>query len=130
MFVPKHNRMKKTVKFVRLMNGFNVGSWIKELVNTVKISIDMSIHVGFSFIAVKQLPNISYKYFYAAKDLCLINGNFDNEKDALKFAENLEKQDYADFHEETFFATESGDPFQKSGFGPKQLIGCYVWITK
>ena len=134
-FVPKHTHDRKTIRFVRLMTGFDVGKWLKELLSFMKFSVDIRISIGFSFIGQKSLWKLDldeneYIYYYAAQDLCTISERFFEMRDARKFADEIAKMDYADFLHETFMETESGDPFVNSGINPHVLIANYIWITK
>ena len=113
------------------MNGFDVGSWLSEIVKNLTVSRYMRISVGFSFIGVKyEKTEPKFIYFYAAQELCTINGTFRKRSQARKFAKNLEGKPYYEFLSETFLETESGDPFANSGIGPHCLVACFVWITK
>ena len=117
---------------VRLMNGsFNPGSFLKEIIPFLGISIDIRINVGFSFIGVKlEKLEPKFSYFFAAKDLCTIKGVFRKRQDAIDFAEKLETRQYNDLLNETFFENESGDIFTNSGIGPYCLVACTIWIQK
>ena len=135
VFIPRHKQARKTIRFVRLMTGFNVGAWLKEILEFLIISVDIQISIGFSFIGRKaswklEDGEFEYIYYYAAKDLCTINERFYDMNDALKFANDIEEYDYSDFLSETFFETESGDPFINSGIMPHVLVANYIWITK
>ena len=113
------------------MNGFNVGSWLGEILQYLSISVDMKIQVGFSFVGVQYKKNIpKYTYFWAAPDLCEIEGKFYYPNDAAEFAKNLEKNAEPDYLEQTFLKSQSGKIFDTSGIGPHALIACYIWITK
>ena len=117
------------------MTGFNVGAWLKELLDFMIFSVDIQISIGFSFIGRKphwklEEDELEYIYYFAAPDLCTINERFYDMNDALKFADEIEKMDYSDFIRETFFETESGDPFDNSGICPDVLVANYIWITK
>ena len=114
------------------MNGsFNPGSLLKEIVPRLAISVDVHIKVGFSFIGVKyEKLQPKYSYFFAAQDLCTIKGTFLQREEAMSFAEDLEKRNYIDFLQETFFSTESGERFTHSRIGPFCLVACYIWISK
>ena len=131
-FVPKHKLVRKTVRFVRLMTGFNVGEWVKEILDPLAISSDIRINIGFSFVGKKwvkhQIPE--YIYFYAAQELSSIKALIRTKADSKKFLEDLQQQNYSDFLEQTFLETDSGDPFANSGIAPHLLIACYMWITK
>ena len=122
----------KTLRLVRLMNGsFNPGSLLKEIIPQLAISVDVHIKVGFSFIGVKyEKLQPTYSYFFAAQELCTIRGRFQNQEEAMKFANQLEKRQYHDFLNETFLESESGDIFTNSGIGPHCLVGCYLWLSK
>ena len=122
----------KTVRLVRLMNDeFNPGTFLKQLVPHLTVSIDIRINIGFSFIGVQdQHLEPKYSYFFAAEDLCTIKGVFRKREDILNFAENLEKREYLDFLQETFLESESGDRFTKSGIRPFCLVACHMWIMK
>ena len=117
------------------MTGFDVGAWLKEILSLIRFSVDIRISIGFSFIGKKNTWKLEdgeneYIYYYAAQDLCNINERFFNWNDVNKFADGVEKMDYADFLHETFFETESGDPFVNSGINPHVLVANYIWITK
>ena len=114
------------------MNGsFNPGSFIKELIPYIGISIDVRIKVGFSFIGVQyEKLEPRFSYFFAAEELSTIRGIFQKRKDAMEFAEDLEKRQYNDFLNETFLESEAGDQFSNSGIGPLALVACYIWIAK
>ena len=117
------------------MTGFNVGAWLKEILDFLVFSTEIQISVGFSFIGRKaewQLEEgeFEYIYYFAAKDLCTINERFYDMNDAIKFANEIEQLEYSDLLSETFFETESGDPFISSGIMPHVLVANYIWITK
>ena len=104
----------------------DIADWLTELLTPLRISVDMRISVGFSFIGQKSNR---LTYFFAAKELCTINGVFRKKTSALDFAKSL-KRPHHGFLEETFLSTESGEPFSLSGIRPHSLIACYIWITK
>ena len=117
------------------MTGFNVGAWLKEILEFLIMSVDIQISIGFSFIGRKaewklEEGESQYIYYYAGKELCTINERFHDMNDALKFANDIEQKEYSDFLSETFFETESGDPFINSGIMPHVLVANYIWITK
>ena len=135
VLIPKHKQPRKTLRFVRLMTGFNVGAWLKEILEFLIISVDIQISIGFSFIGRKaewklEEGEFEYIYYYAAKDLCTINERFYDMNDVIKFANEIEQYEYSDFLSETFFETESGDPFINSGIMPHVLVANSIWITK
>ena len=110
---------------------FNPGTFLKQLVPHLTVSIDIRINIGFSFIGVQdQHLEPKYSYFFAAQDLCTIKGTFLQREEAMSFAEDLEKRNYIDFLQETFFSTESGERFTNSRIGPFCLVACYMWIMK
>ena len=134
-FVPKHTKARKTIRFVRLMTGFNVGDWLKELLSFMRVSVDITISIGFSFIGRKNHWKLDEGekeliYYYAAPDLCTLSERFNKMQDAKRFADDVSQMDYADFLHETFMETESGDPFVNSGISPHALIANFIWITK
>ena len=111
--------------------SFNPGAFIKEFIPNIGISIDIDIKVGFSFIGAKYEklePQLSY--FYAAEELATIRGTFRKHKEAIAFAEEIEKRDYNDFLNETFLNSEAGDIFTNSGIGPVRLVACTIWLSK
>lgn len=115
------------------MNGeYNPGTFLKQLIPHLTVGIDMRIKVGFSFIGVKIQSNGEprYSYFFAAEDLCTINQVFHKREQAMTFAENLEKQQYDDFLNETFLVSKSGERFAQSGISPLALVANYIWIRK
>ena len=110
---------------------FNPGTFLKQLVPHLTVGIDIEINVGFSFIGVQdQHLEPKYSYFFAAQDLCTIKGTFLQREEAMQFAEDLEKRNYIDFLQETFFSTESGERFTHSRIGPHCLVACYIWLSK
>ena len=130
--MPKHKADRKTVRFVRLMTGFDVGSWLGEILQYLSISVDMKIRIGFSFIGVQMIKHHipKYTYFWAAPDLCEIEGKFYYPDDAAKFAEDLKGVKEPQYLTQTFLKSQSGKIFDTSGIGPHVLIACYIWITK
>ena len=131
-FEPKHKKGLKTLRLTRLMNGkYNPGTFLKQLIPHLTVGIDLRISVGFSFIGVKyEKMEPKYSYFFAAQDLCTIQGVFHKREEAFDFAEKLEKRPYFDLLNETFFQSESGDIFTNSGIGPHLLVANYLWISK
>ena len=122
---------RKTVRFVRLMSGFNVGQWLGQILEYLAVSVDMKIRIGFSFLGVKYKQNEpEYIYFYAAADLCEIEETFTHPVDAIKFARDLEKYTHRDYLQQTFLASQSDNIFSTSGIGPHILVASYIWITK
>ena len=110
---------------------FNPGTFLKQLIPHLTISIDIRINIGFSFIGVQnQFREPTYSYFFAAEDLCTIKGVFHKREEALDFADELQKKNYRDFLQETFLESESGERFTNSGIGPYCLVACYTWISK
>ena len=114
------------------MNGeFNPGTFLKQLIPHLTVSIDIRINIGFSFIAIQnQHLEPKFSYFFAAQDLCTIKGTFVKREEALAFAEELETRKDRDFLSEIFFSTESGERFINSRIGPFCLVACYIWISK
>ena len=112
-------------------DSFNPGTFIKDLIPKLGISIDIRIKVGFSFIGLK-FENLEqqFTYFFAAEELAAIKGVFRKHEEAVAFAESLEKREYHDFMNETFLESEAGDAFANSGFGPHCLVACYIWLSK
>ena len=47
-----------------------------------------------------------------------------------KIVSELELKKPSDHLANTFFTTEIGDPFHKSGYCPHNLVANYIWITK
>ena len=114
------------------MNGeYNPGSFLKQLIPYLTVGIDIRINIGFSCIGVKyQNGDPQFSYFFAAPSLCTIREVFHKREEISKFADELEKQQYDDFLQETFLKSESGEIFENSGFGPYCLVACYIWISK
>ena len=115
------------------MNGdYHPGTFLKQLIPHLTVGIDLEINVGFSFIAIQSQHDLEpkFSYFFAAQDLCTIKGTFVQREEAMKFAKELEKQNYSDLLKETFFSTESGERFLNSRIGPYCLVACYIWISK
>ena len=129
-FVPKHKRDRKTLRFVRLMTDFNVGSWLGEILKYLYVSVDMRIQIGFSFVARKGNTEPTFIYYFAAPDLASYDKTFEFTEDALKFAAELENTKHSDFLSETFFEKMTENIFAQSGIRPDVLIACYFWITK
>ena len=114
------------------MTGFDVGSWLGEILQYLSISVDMKIRIGFSFIGVQMIKHHipKYTYFWAAPDLCEIEGKFYYPDDAAKFAEDLKGVKEPQYLTQTFLKSQSGKIFDTSGIDPHALIACYIWITK
>ena len=110
---------------------FNPGTFLKQLLPHLTVGIDIRINIGFSFVGIQnQHLEPKFSYFFAAQDLCTIKGVFHKREEAIDFAEELQKKNYRDFLNETFFSTESGDRFTNSRIGPFCLVACYIWISK
>ena len=52
---------KNNIKLVRLMNGVKLGDWLNELITPINITIE----VGFSYIALKS--DLTYEYVEAQR---------------------------------------------------------------
>ena len=131
-FEPKNKKGLKTIRLVRLMNGeYNPGTFLKELIPHLSMGIDIRVNIGFSFIGRKmERGEPHYLYFFAAQNCCTIKGVFHKIEDLKGFADELERRQYFDLLNETFFQSESGQNFQNSGFDPECLVACYIWISK
>ena len=131
-FEPQHKKGLKTIRLVRLMNGeYNPGTFLKQLIPFLSMSIDIQIKIGFSFIGVQNhFDKQRFTYFFAAQDLCTIREVFHKREEMSKFADQLEKQQYDDFLQETFLKSQSGERFIESGIRPLVLVACYTWIRK
>ena len=118
----------KTIRFTRLIqHDFNCGTWLKEILSNIRFTDLIVIHVGFSFIAHNGDQKI---YLFCAKALAPYMAKCLNKNDALDFAGELELKKPSDHLANTFFSTEIGDPFHKSGYCPNNLVANYIWITK
>ena len=55
----------QTIKLSRLMNGFNIGEWINEIISIIPC---ITLEIGFSYIVL--LPDMSYRFVEAQRDTC------------------------------------------------------------
>ena len=125
----------KTLRFTRLVSkDFNVGTWLKEILSKIRFSDLMVIHVGFSFIAhnkhLSTPDETTQIYLFCPKSLAPYTIKCLKFSEAREFADKLEQMKPNEHLENTFFATETGDPFQQSGYVPNNLVCNYIWISK
>ena len=125
----QHKLEWKTLRFTRVVDkDFNCGTWLKQILEQIRFNDLMMIHVGFSFIAENNLERI---YLFCPKALASYHIKCLNKEDAELFATDLEKKTLADHLANTFVTTsETGNPFQQSGYNPANLVCNYIWITK
>ena len=86
------------------------------------------INVGFSFIATNKEEKI---YLFCPKALASYSIKCIEKSEAYEFAESLEKISQAEHLQNTFISTtDTGNPFEESGYCPLHLVCSYIWITK
>ena len=125
----QHNLEWKTIRFTRLLESdFNVGTWLKSIIKAIRWNDFCVIHVGFSFIATNKEEKI---YLFCPKSLAAYSEKCIEKSDAIEFAERLEKMTQAEHLQNTFInTTDTGNPFEQSGYCPFRLVCSYIWITK
>ena len=131
-FEPQHKQGLKTLRFVRLMTpDYNPGQFLKQLIKYLTVGVSVRVKIGFSFIGVQyQNGEPRFSYFFAAEDLCLIEGVFRKKQDLNDFADQIEKLQHKNFLNQTFLASKSGERFSNSGISPHILVASYFWIRK
>ena len=118
----------KTLRFTRLVEpDFNCGTWLKTILEKVRSSEIMYIQVGFSFIALNKQNKI---YLFCPKALAPYTVKCTDKSEATAFADKLEKMTQNEHLENIFLKTETGNPFNESGYCPNILVANYIWISK
>ena len=118
----------KTIRFTRVVEkDFNTGTWLKEILRKTRFNDLMVIQVGFSFIADNKHGKI---YLFCPKTLAPYMAKCLKKDEANEFADKLEKMTQNEHLQNTFLTTETGNPFNESGYCPNNLICNYIWITK
>ena len=127
--VIQHNLEWKTLRFTRIVEpGFNTGTWLKSILKHIRFNDLLLIHVGFSFIATNKDEKI---YLFCPKSLAPYTAKCIDKTEAMDFADDLEKMNQSEHLENTFInTTDTGNPFEESGYCPVNLVCNYIWITK
>ena len=98
----------QTIKLTRLMNGFNIGKWINEIIMIIP---DFTLEIGFSYIGL--LPDMSYRFVKAQRDTCKIVLNRSEWK-----AEEFKQIPYSQFI----------DDYRSEEIIPFAPVSCTLWI--
>ena len=107
---------------------FNVGAWLKTILKQIRYNDLVVINVGFSFVAQNKHQKI---YLFCPKVLASYTAKCIDKNEAFDFADKLEKMSPAEHLQNTFVtSTDTGDPFDQSGYCPVNLVCSYIWITK
>ena len=125
----QHKLDWKTIRFTRLVEpDFNVGTWLKTILKQIRYNDLVVIHVGFSFVAQNKHQKI---YLFCPKVLASYTAKCIDKNEAFDFADKLENMSPAEHLQNTFVtSTDTGDPFDQSGYCPVNLVCSYIWITK
>ena len=117
------------MRFTRIVEpGFNTGTWLKSIIKNIRFNDLLLIHVGFSFIATNKDEKI---YLFCPKSLAPYTAKCLDKKEAMDFADGLEKMTLVEHLQNTFInTTDTGNPFEESGYCPVNLVCNYIWITK
>jgi len=124
--VAKSRRSMMLKKVVE--DSFDLFSLVEEITKLIKGSFE--IRIGLSFIAqTKANQNI---YFFAIKARCLnqttrMIRSKTHRNDLLDFLRPLK---YRDLLEMVFDLNNDLHSFIESGYKPKKLVCCSVWLTK
>ena len=110
LFRNQYSLNNQTIKIIRLMNGFNIGDWINEMVSVIP---DFTLEIGFSYIGL--LPDMSYKFVKAQRDTCKRVFNRSQWE-----AEEFKQIKYA----------ELIDDYQSDEIIPLAPVTCTVWISR
>ena len=100
----------ETIKLTRLMNGFNIGEWINEIITVIPA---FTLEIGFSYIGL--LPDMSYKFVNAQRDTCkrVFNRSEWN-------AEEFKRIPYSRFI----------DDYRSDEIIPLAPVSCTLWISR
>ena len=127
LIVTKSRRTMMLKKIV-MFDSFDLLTLVKEINLVVKGPYE--IRIGFSFIAqTKKSRNI---YFFSIRARCLnqetrmirTKRHYDN------LCNYLEPLSYNDILQKVFDINNTLHPFEESGYRPKKLITCSIWLTK
>jgi len=127
LIVAKSRRTMMLKKIVAL-ESFDLLTLVKKINLTVKGPYE--IRIGFSFIAqTKTSRNI---FFFSIRARCLnqetriirTKKHFDN------LCNFLAPLSYSDILQKVFDINNTLHPFIESGYRPKKLITCSIWLTK
>ena len=108
LFRNQYSVNDQTIKLTRLMNGFNIGKWINEIIMIIP---DFTLEIGFSYIGL--LPDMSYRFVKAQRDTCKIVLNRSEWK-----AEEFKQIPYSQFI----------DDYRSEEIIPFAPVSCTLWI--
>ena len=82
------------------------------------------LHIGVYQIYI--MSNV-----FCPKSLAAYTAKCLERSEAYEFADRLEKMTDAEHLQNTFISTtDTGNPFEESGYCPFRLVCSYIWITK
>ena len=100
----------QTIILTRLMNGFNIGDWMNEIITVIPA---FTLEIGISFIGL--LPDMSYEFVNAQRDTCKRVFNQSEWK-----AEEFKQIPYSRFL----------DDYRSDEIIPLAPVSCTLWISR